>query len=373
MSQLFTEFQPVNKKEWLQKVETDLKGKPLADLQWQLGEEIDLAPFYHADDQIESVGTIVDGQDNQWAIGEEFVVRVVKESNRLVLNALEKGVNAPCFVLEHLNTEKELYLLLDGIDLGIIPVHFEQSLPNDQPQDLLQHFYDITTKLGLDNKVLQGSLNSDPILNPINGGMKSLAETIKFAQEFLPNWRVLSVRNPTQSGQPEDIINTLTAHIQQGINYLEVLQQEGLTVDEIAPRMQFSLEIGKSYFVEIAMIRAFKVLWANVLKAYGCTEYPMYFDAYFVDASYGDDQYTNMIRATTQAMSAVVGGVDRLTIRPGNELQGGSTDFTRRIARNVQHILQLESHLERVQDPAAGSYYIEQLTNQLVEKVWAKL
>lgn len=370
---MFTEFQPVSKKEWLQKVETDLKGKPLNDLQWQLGKDIELAPFYHADDSIESMGAIANKVDNQWAIGEDFIVKDVKQSNTTVLNALERGVNAPCFVLEQFDAETALPALLNGIDLSIISLHFAQVAPNAHPQQLLEQYHNIAKSSGGDSKSLQGSIKCDPLHSPIAGGIQQLATCIRFAQTHLPHWRVLNVQNPKQPNSPQETVSTLLRHLNQGIKYLEVLQEEGLTVAEIAPHMQFSLEIGKSYFVEIATIRAFKVLWANVLKAYGCTTYPMYFDAYFVDNAYGEDQYTNMIRATTQAMSAVIGGVDRLTIRPGNELLDGSSNFTRRIARNVQHILQLESHLERVQDPAAGSYYIEQLTHQLVEKVWAQL
>ena len=134
--------------------------------------------------------------------------------------------------------------------------------------------------------------------------------------------------------------------------------------------IQFSIAIGKSYFVEIAKIRALKILWANVLKAYGWEATSPSIEAHLSPSCQSDNPYQNMIAATTQAMSAVLGGVDRLTILPANAATEKADDFTRRIARNVQHLLKMEAYFDRVIDPAAGSYYIEQLTEQLAKQAW---
>ena len=140
--------------------------------------------------------------------------------------------------------------------------------------------------------------------------------------------------------------------------------------------MQFSMYIGKSYFVEIAKLRAFKILWANFLKAWGAEPvYPVQ-DVRFFPGDYTGDLYTNMIRATTMAMSAVLGGANRLTVLPydaGREAEAVyPRAFARRVARNVQHLLQLESGFAELADPAAGSYYLEKLTAQLASSAWEK-
>lgn len=371
MKKLFTEFQPVSKAEWLQKVEKDLKGKPLTDLQWHLGENITLEPFYHHTDIDKNITPLRDlAADNRWAIGEDIHVKVIKEANREVLTALECGVTAPRFVLEHLDTELGLNMLLNQIDLSIIEIHFEQTLPNENPKDLLQHYYDLVTKQGLDTTQLKGTLHCDPLMNPVEGGIDKLAALVQFANQFLPQWKVLSINRPSLSETP---VESLVSILKRACDYLDALMEKGLNLAEILPHLQFSIEVGRSYFVEIAKIRALKILWANILKAYGSDTYPIHIDAHLSQTAYDDEQYTNMIRATTQAMSAVIGGIDRLTVLPADALQGTPNDFPRRIARNVQHILELESHLGRVQDPAAGSYYIEQLTDKLVEEVWKKM
>jgi len=165
--------------------------------------------------------------------------------------------------------------------------------------------------------------------------------------------------------------------VKRGNLYLEKLTERGLSPAEAANTLQFSIALGKSYFLEIARIRAFKLLWLNVLKAWGAPlDYPAV-EAHFQPEAYSDELHTNMIRATTMAMSAVLGGADRLTVLPydaGREAQATySQSFSRRIARNVQHLLKMESFFHEIPDAAAGSYYIEKLTQQLAEKAWAEL
>ena len=156
--------------------------------------------------------------------------------------------------------------------------------------------------------------------------------------------------------------------------YLEKLSERGIPIKDIAAAMQFSVPLGKSYFLEIANLRALKLLWFNVLKAWDAPLVPPSIAVRYQPEAYSDDLYTNMIRATTMAMAAVQGGANRLTVMPydaGREaLASYPQAFGRRIARNVQHLLKMESGLDEVADPAAGSYYIETLTRQLAEKAW---
>ena len=132
------------------------------------------------------------------------------------------------------------------------------------------------------------------------------------------------------------------------------------------------MAVSTSFFVDIAKLRALRILWANLLDAYGAGDAPLpLLVAHLARETQADDQHTNMIKAGTQSMAAVIGGADRLYVRPADFFnQEPSSSFTRRIARNVQHILKMESHLDRVGDPGAGSYYIEMLTEKLADAAW---
>ena len=176
----------------------------------------------------------------------------------------------------------------------------------------------------------------------------------------------------------ENVVEELTQTLLAANDYINLLKNNDLNIENINDFIKFNFNIGISYFIEIAKLRAFKLLWANVLDAQGFNNpsnsgsknLAPTIHAYISPETQVEDVHTNKIRATTQAMSAVLGGVNMLTIAPSDALSAESSDFSRRIARNVQHLLQMESYLDKVADPAAGSFYIEKLTNQIAEAVW---
>ena len=153
---------------------------------------------------------------------------------------------------------------------------------------------------------------------------------------------------------------------------MEQLNQEDLGILDYHNTIQFALTVGDSYFINIAKLRAFKLLWQQVLQAWdsSLTDLPTIEIHLGLKSQTAEANY-NKIKATTQAMSAVVGGVQRLYIYPSDiSPQDNGSDFARRIAWTIQHLMQLESYMDRVKDPAAGSYYIESLTNRLAEDAW---
>ncbi|MBK7869743.1 MAG: hypothetical protein IPJ74_03185 [Saprospiraceae bacterium] len=189
----------------------------------------------------------------------------------------------------------------------------------------------------------------------------------------MPHFRIVEVDARRLHSGVERTSQELAYTIAKGSEYLAQLAERGVNLGIANQQMQFAVAISTSYFVEIAKIRALKILWLNVLEAYGATPQFPFIEVHFAPESQDNNPNTNMIRAATQALSAVVGGADRLYILPANAALGeSSTSFTRRIARNVQHLLQMESHTDKVSDAGAGSYYIEKLTNILAEKAWAK-
>ena len=174
-------------------------------------------------------------------------------------------------------------------------------------------------------------------------------------------------------GPAGDYSDQLAQVISTAERYLNILRGEGLPVHMIARCFQFSLPVGLEFFPEIAKLRALRILWANVLEAYGVRECGLSLKVYTHSAGAGQDINQSMIRASIQALSAVIGGTDLLYISyPEEGQQERGESFYRRMGRNVQHLLKMESSIHRVADPGAGSYYIEKLTDALADRAWSK-
>jgi len=200
-----------------------------------------------------------------------------------------------------------------------------------------------------------------------------LKRLINIGVEILPQFKLLHL-DGTLFYKGKAQTTTELAHILKvASEYFETLMEGNLSAGTIHHQFHVSLSVGTSFFVAIAKIRAFKLLWLNLAKAYGVDHGsvpPIHIRTAAEEQM--TDTNTNMIRTTTQAMSAVMGDIQRLTVTPADSFGGDSTDFTRRIARNVQHLLKYESHLDHVIDPAKGSYYIEHMTKQFAEIAWGK-
>lgn len=360
---LFPEFSPVTKEEWIAKVEKDLKGRAFDELNWTLSVDITLAPFYHSQDfQSAEISSLFSGQSNDWAIGEDIQVDDLKSAGKTLLQALENGVNAPCLILKKPLDQKQLAVLFENVSPDYIATHFKTS---DSALTTLKSFHDFLTERGIDTNNIKGSIE-DKSLSPENA-----AALMEFASNKLPGFKTICINIPDEG--IEHTAEVLASAISIGKAYIEQLSEGGFSVKSINQQIYFSIEVGSSYFLEIAKIRALKILWLNVLEAYELQNAPVPYIEVHLSAKTFDkkDPNTNMIKATTQAMSAVLGGIDRLTVLPSDFLSGKSSPFARRIARNVQHILKMESFLDRVADPAAGSYYVEKLTEKLALSAWS--
>lgn len=370
---LFAAFSPLSKEEWLRKLEKDLRGRPVEELDWQLEEQIRLAPFYTADDLPETAEPISAGRsDNTWQIGEYHDVRDMGEANAAILEGLTGGVNAPLFQLHHLPSMEELEVLLQGIEPTFITAHFAPHHPGKDPAELFKNLIYYVRRKGFDLASISGSVDFDPFLDWSDPPFKPLARIIRFAARRTPLFKVLQVNGRTFHAGSENTSRELALIIAKGATYLSAMKEMGVAPAMTNAHLQFSVTLSTSYFVEIAKLRALRILWANILDGYGLGEEALPpIATHLAPETQTDDPNTNMIRATTQAMAAAIGGANVIFIRPANyKLREPSTSFTRRMARNVQHLLQMESHLDRVVDPAAGSYYIEQLTKALAEQAW---
>ncbi len=376
---LFSEFPPVSKTDWLRQIAKDLKDKPLEDFNWQLPKGLVVSPFVHADD-FETPLTPLSDKPNTWEICEDIVVSDPVGANRQALEALEGGAEGLCFWLEKPLEAADFGQLLDGIHLDFIGLHFAGKAIFENPGMVLGHLENLARQQGLSSTQLRGSLAYDPVPVSKIVDWRYLADLLEYAREKFPQFKIIQVCNPERCSGADSAHEAISPEQRSGIQlrnaniYLQKLSERGIPVQDIANAMQFSVLVGKSYFLEIARLRTLKLLWFNVLKAWNAPLQSPTIVAHFQPEAYSTDLYTNMIRATTMAMSAVQGGSSRLTVLPydaGRETQSAYPQaFSRRIARNVQHLMKMESALDEVADPAAGSYYIETLTRQLAERAW---
>jgi len=372
--QLFDAFPPTGKADWLAKVEKDLKGRPLSDLNWQLSEEIELAPFYHPEDMQERHAPLIDGRkDNDWQIGEYVNVEATQTANQQLLQGLNGGVEAPLFRLYHPLDKNGLTELLDSVHPDMVALNFGEYYVDKQPEALFGLLTEYLSEQDADPQQTSGSLDFDPLLDWSEPPIDTLAQMIKRCAASWPGYRVLQINARQYHSGPKEAVEELAMTLAKGSEYLHRLQEEGVSPTLANKHLQFGIAISKSYFVEIAKLRALRLLWANVMNAYHAEHSRAQLVVHFAPETQDEQTNINIVRASTQAMSAVVGGADRLYVLPSDHVkQEGYTAFSLRIARNLQHLLKMESHLHRVIDPGAGSYYIEKLTEKLAEGAWRR-
>ncbi len=375
MKNLLDDFPATDKAEWLAKVEKDLKGKPLDDLHWHLNDGVDIAPFYHPEDQEESTAPLLAGRrGNDWEIGEYINVGAdLKAAHQALMEGLNGGAEAPLFRLHRPLGREHLAQLLEGVAPEMVTLNFSEHYTEKQPTALFNHMLEWYQSQSVSGEAARFTIDFDPILDFSEPPVDHLEQLMRTAIAQWPGIRVLQVNAKTFHSGAENVVEELALTVAKGSEYLARLTDTGLNAATVNRYLQFGMAISKSYFVEIAKFRALRLLWSNILKAYGVKGAQPFVIGHFSRESQDDNPNSNMIRASTQAMSAVIGGVDRLYVLPANAAsQEADTPFTRRVARNLQHLLKMESHLDRVIDPGAGSYYIEKLTRKISEKAWER-
>lgn len=355
------------KQAWLDRIRKELKDRQLGDLYWPVEPGILANPFAHRDDfPDEMPGPAADffSKKNDWEISETIPADDAVAANRLALSALEGGATALDFYFEK-TSKPDFDQLLDGVFLEMIGLHFSEPVSplvgkgsrltaeNFLPQ--LQKFIS-AKKLPLEN--LQGSMF-------FSGEIP--APAIDFSEETGGHFRTAGFAVEAHLLPTEQLESLL----KKAIFFIEKKEKQGIAPEKSACALHFQLPVATDFLVEIAKFRAFRVLWLNIQKAWGFQklELPVVHAVFSPAAILPGEANANFIRSTTMAMSAIIGGCNRLTVAPA----GTDQVFHRRIARNVQHLLKLEAGFDRVQDPAAGSFFSEKLTQQFVEAVWKKL
>ncbi len=379
--------------QWKDKIVKDLKGADYEkSLFWQTGEGFSLPPFYRKED-LENMAFLdtlpgdfpfVRGnksKGNNWLVNQEVVVEDIAQANAKALEISLKGVDSLTFVFGpgEQPSEEETEALLANIRADVMELNFRVA----EPEKMLQIMDSLANKYKHDPDKIHGSVFCDPLSHFslkghfANGSREAdfsvLEKTLK-AAEHLPHFRTITVDGSIFHNSGSGIVSEMAFTLAMAVDYLTFLTDKKFDIDHIARHIRFQFAVGSNYFMEIAKFRALRVLWARIVNAYGIDDAASAGMHIHASSSVWNktafDPYVNMLRSTTEAMSAAIGGVDTLTVIPFDVAFEKPTVFAERIARNQQLILRGESYFNKVADPAAGSYYIENLTQQLIEKAW---
>lgn len=387
---LFDEFPPITTEEWQNKIIADLKGVDFEKkLVWRTNEGFNIRPYYREEDLKEvqylnslpgqfpyTRGTKTKG--NNWLIRQDITVNDLEEANKKALELLQKGINSLGFIFKGISeiSLNDLNVLLKDICLDAIELNIITCSKKAENAKVLAQY--ITNIYGADAKV-KAAINIDPIGSfSKNGGLNNVvfAELKKLIEDTagLEKLSVINVNGKLYRDAGSSIIQELAFSLASGAEYLSTLSDLGADVATVAKKIKFNLGVGANYFMEIAKLRAARMLWAKIVDAYNpldkdaCKMQIHSENTIFNKTVY--DPFVNLLRTQTEAMSAVLGGTDSLTILPFNAVYEESTTFSNRIARNQQILLKEESHFDKIADPAAGSYYIENLTDSIVTEAW---
>ena len=206
-----------------------------------------------------------------------------------------------------------------------------------------------------------------------NDSYNMLFELTNMAKDSLPGFRTIAINAEIYNDAGANAIQELAFSFAKAVLYIRQLQDKGLDINEIAKRITFRYSIGPNFFMEIAKLRAARMIWAKILEEFGAGEESrkMYIHARTTRTNKAKlDTYVNMLRVTNESLAAVIGGCDALHCGNFDESFGSPEEFSRRVARNTQIVLQEECNLTDIIDPAGGSWYVESLTIETARKAW---
>lgn len=388
---LFSEFPQVTTEQWEEVIIKDLKG---ADYQkkliWRTDEGFNVRPYYRAEDLKDldyldtmpaqfpyTRGTKTD--NNNWQIVQEISETDAAKANAIAIDAINRGANTIAFNVKNITDAATLSTLLKNIDCAKVGLQFNHA---QNYVDFMTLFVNYLNENKVEKEAVTGSINFDPITyflrrtkfyNSQEADMAQLLKLHEIADE-LKNFKLVNVNGIAMHNAGATIVQELAYALAIANEYIAFATEHGIKVAKACKKIQLTLSVGSNYFMEIAKLRAVRLLWATMVEQYKPTcdcGYKLQINT--VGSTWNKtlyDPYVNMLRNTTEGMAAAIGGADAITLQPFDVAYKDADDFSRRISRNVQVILKEESYFNKVVDPAAGSYYIENLTNNIAEQTW---
>ncbi|WP_338470194.1 methylmalonyl-CoA mutase family protein [Niallia sp. XMNu-256] len=364
--------------QWVQNAEQSLNT-----LMSSTYENIPLKPLYTRADVKHTVASLPGTDDYRrgvnalgywsqpWKIAQRIRTDDIDRFKVQLHSAFQNGQNAISFIPSS--------LLLK--DLPQLLVHYYQQHPFAVNGGINQYeLFEILLKMENPDKIT-GFIGMDPISLYIKDPSlkldkcyERLSRTLEKTMSSIPLLKTILINTTPYHNGGANAVQELAIALASGVEHIEKLKMYQFHIDDYYQKIIFHFSIGQSFFMEIAKLRAFRVLWGKVLFAYGIQPDEDFITISAETSSYTKtvhDPYINLIRSGNEAFAAVLGGIQYLHISPYNELEGEGTDFSARIARNMHHILKEEVRLNSIIDPGGGSWYIESITNNLIDKSWS--
>ncbi|HOK22115.1 MAG TPA: methylmalonyl-CoA mutase subunit beta, partial [Bacteroidales bacterium] len=387
---LFNEFPPISAKQWEDTIKESLKGADFSKLFWKTDEGIEVKPFYTKIDleglidltYYPNVYPYLRGYNNKklkWNVIQNIDETDLKIANEIASKSIANGADAIEFDVPDIDKIDDLNVLLKNLDLVNHSIHFRSSYSYSI---LVQVIKEWAQKNNFDLKSLNGSFNFDffayyllngNYYNSYDDNVNELISLFNYLNNWNPDFKIINISGDIYHNAGANAVQELAFSLSQLVNYLNILTDHGISIDQAIRRFRVTLGLGSTYFIEIAKLRAARLLIAKILTAYGLPSDKAKVTIHsktgiFNKTTY--DVYNNMLRNTVEAMAAIIGGADDINILPHDFTLQKSNDFSIRIARNVQLILRHEAHFDNVIDPAGGSYLIENLTKSIAQHAW---
>lgn len=405
------------KDDWQTLAKAELRGRPVEDLTWTTLEGIDVQPIYTADDLdgVDHLGTIPGAAPytrgvkatmyagRPWTIRQYAGFSTAKESNafyRRGLAAGQQGVSVAFDLATHrgydsdhprvvgdvgkagvaIDSVEDMKILFDQIPLDKVSVSMTM---NGAVIPILASFIVAGEEQGHDRSVLAGTIQNDVLkefmvrntyIYPPEPSMRIVADIIEFTSNEMPKFNSISISGYHMQEAGANLVQELAYTLADGREYVRTAIARGMDVDSFAGRLSFFFCIGMNFFMEAAKLRAARLLWHRIMTEFGAKNPKSLMLRTHCQTSgvslQEQDPYNNVVRTAYEAMSAALGGTQSLHTNALDEAIALPTDFSARIARNTQLILQEETGVTNVVDPLAGSYYVEKLTHDLAEEAW---
>ena len=404
--------------DWRALAEKELRGRDPDSLTWETLEGITVKPLYTAADtealphmgSLPGFGPFTRGVKATMYAGRPWTIRqyagfsTAEESNnfyRKALAAVQQGVSVAFDLATHrgydsdharvegdvgkagvaIDSVEDMKILFDGIPLDKVSVSMTM---NGAVIPILANFIVTGEEQGHDRAALSGTIQNDILkefmvrntyIYPPEPSMRIISDIIAYTSDNMPKFNSISISGYHMQEAGANLVQELAYTLADGREYVRAATSAGMDVDRFAGRLSFFFAIGMNFFMEIAKLRAARTLWYRVMTEFGAQDERSKMLRTHCQTSgvslQEQDPYNNVVRTAYEAMSAVLGGTQSLHTNTLDEAIALPTEFSARIARNTQLILQEETGVTKVVDPMAGSYYVEALTNDLIDQAWA--
>jgi methylmalonyl-CoA mutase len=395
--------------DWATLAAKEVKG---ADLTWHTPEGIAVKPLYTAEDAVDPglpgfapftrgvKATMYAGRP--WTIRQYAGFSTAEESNAFYRRNLaggQKGLSIAFDLATHrgydsdhprvvgdvgkagvaIDTLADMQILFDGIPLDEMSVSMTM---NGAVLPCLAFYIVAAEEQGVRQDQLTGTIQNDILkefmvrntyIYPPEPSMRIVADIIQYAAEHMPRFNSISISGYHMHEAGATAVQELAFTLADGMAYVRAALARGLSIDAFAGRLSFFFGIGMNFFMEVAKLRAARMLWSRIIAGFGGSERSQMLRTHCQTSGVSlqeQDPYNNVIRTTIEAMAATLGGTQSLHTNSLDEAVALPTDFSARIARNTQLVLQVETGMTHVVDPLGGSFYVEALTKELADRAW---